>query len=125
MHEVAAVGALIDAVVVGIAEHQPCHVDVLRVRRGSTFSEDALVQAFTMLARGTPLEDARLDIEVVNHVIACPCGLRRAIMAEELVGHIWVCATCGHVAEIGEQDDLALLDVTLTPLETPDGIGGR
>src|SRR5581483_4806004 len=44
MHEVAAVGALVDAVGSAIAAHQPCRVDAVRVRRGSTFAEEALVQ---------------------------------------------------------------------------------
>jgi Zn finger protein HypA/HybF involved in hydrogenase expression len=125
MHELGAVGALIDAVVVGIAEHGPCRVDALRVRRGSAFSEEVLLQAFTMLSRGTPLEGARLDVEVVNHIVACPCGLERAIVAEELIGHVWVCPNCGHVEEVEEQDDLALIDATLTPAGATLGTGGR
>jgi Zn finger protein HypA/HybF involved in hydrogenase expression len=124
MHELAAVGALVDAVVSGIAGHQPCRVDAIRVRRGTTFQEDALLQGFGMLARGTALEGARLEIEVVDHIVACPCGVERAMLAEELIGHVWVCPNCGHPAEIDEKDDLALLDVTLTPLAAPAGAGG-
>ena len=125
MHELGAVGALIDAVVAGIAEHGPCRVDVLRVRRGSAFSEEVLLQAFTMLSHGTPLEGARLDVELVNHIIDCPCGLERAILAEELVGHVWVCPNCGHLEEVDEEADLSLLDVTLTSLDAAAGVGGR
>ena len=32
MHELAAVGALVDGVVRGIAEYQPCRVEVVRVQ---------------------------------------------------------------------------------------------
>lgn len=125
MHELAAVGALVDAVARGIAEHQPCRVDVVRVERGTAFLEEALIQGFEMLSRGTALEGARLEIEVVNHMIDCPCGIERPILAEELVGHVWVCSNCGHLEEIDEEDDLSLLDVTLTPLPAPVGVGGR
>lgn len=119
MHELAIVAELIDAVTAGVAQHQPCRVDVLRVRRGSTFSEEALLQGFEALARGTPLEGARLEVEVVDHVVACRCGLERPIQAEELVGHLWICPSCGHVEEVDEHGDLALLDVSLTPLQGP------
>ena len=124
MHELAAVGALVHAVISGIAEHQPCQVDVIRVQRGTAFVEDALTQGFEMLSRGTALEGARLEIEVVDHIIDCPCGIERPILAEDLVGHIWVCPNCGHLEEIHEEDDLSLLDVTLTPLAAPVGVGG-
>jgi len=125
MHELAAVGALVDAVVLGIAGHQPCRVETIRVQRGTAFLEDALLQGFEMLARGTPLEGARLEIEVVDHMVDCACGIERAILAEELVGHVWVCPNCGHLEEVDEEDDLSLLDVTLTPLGEAVGAGGR
>jgi Zn finger protein HypA/HybF involved in hydrogenase expression len=125
MHELAAVGALVDAVISGIAEHQPCRVDVIRLQRGTAFVEDALIQGFEMLSRGTALEGARLEIEVVDHIIDCPCGIERPILAEELVGHVWVCPNCGHLEEVVEEDDLSLMDVTLTPLDVAVGVGDR
>ena len=125
MHELAVVGALVDALVEQIAEHQPCRVDVVRVQRGTAFQEEALIQGFEMLSRGTALEGARLEIEVVDHVVDCPCGIERPILAEELVGHVWVCPNCGHLEEVDEEDDLALLDVSLTPLERIVVLGGR
>ncbi|MGE3268969.1 MAG: hydrogenase/urease maturation nickel metallochaperone HypA [Chloroflexota bacterium] len=122
MHELAAVGALVETVVDSIAAHQPCRVEALRVQRGSAFSEDALLQGFLMLSQGTPLEGANLDIDVVDHIIDCPCGIEQPILAEQLVGHIWICPNCAHVEEVDEEDDLLLLDVTVTPLE-PVGSG--
>jgi Zn finger protein HypA/HybF involved in hydrogenase expression len=125
MHELAAVGALVDAVVNGIAEHQPCRVDVIRVQRGTAFLEEALLQGFKILSHGTVLDGALLQIEVVDHIVDCPCGIQRPILAEELVGHVWVCPHCGHLEEIDEEDNLLLLGVTLTPLQAPVGVGGR
>lgn len=124
MHELAAVCALVDAVRSTIAEHQPCRVDAVRVQRGTAFFEDALLQGFEMLAQGTALEGARLEIEVVDHIVDCPCGVEQPILAEALVGHVWVCPNCGHLEEIDERGDLALLDVTLTPLQATVGAGG-
>ena len=129
MHEVAAVGELVDAVLREIAVHQPCRVDGVRIQRGSTFAEDALTQAWEMLTRQTPLAGVTLDVEVVNHVVDCACGEERTMLAEELVGHLWMCLNCAHVEEIDEHDDLTLLGVTLTPLDAPvaagaAGVGG-
>ena len=116
MHEVAAVSALIDAILAGAAVHEPYRADSVRVRLGSAFSEDALLQAFQMLAHGTPLEGVSLEIEYIDHVVDCPCGLEQPIRADDLVGHIWVCPNCSHVEEIDEEDDLQLVGFELTPL---------
>jgi len=125
MHEVGAVASLIEAIMVEVQAHQPCTVDAVRVQRGSTFAEDALLQAWTMLCRETPLEDTRLDIEVVSHIVDCACGIERTMQAEDLVGHLWICVNCAHVEEVDEHDDLTLLGVTLTPLDVPVGAGSR
>ncbi len=119
MHEVAAVGELVYAVLRVIEAHQPCRVDAVRVQRGSTFAEEALAQAWRMLTEQTPLAGATLDVEVTNHVVDCACGIERTMLAEELIGHMWVCPNCNHVEEIDEHDDLTLLGVTLTPLDAP------
>lgn len=125
MHELAAVDALIDAIVVSVAEHQPCRVDLVQVRRGSTFSEEALYQGFEMLSRGTPLEGARLEVESVDEVVVCRCGLQRVMQAQDLLGDVWICPNCGHAEASGELDDLTLLNVTLVPFDAPAGAGGR
>lgn len=117
MHELAAVGDVIDAVVAGVAEHQPCRVEVVRIRRGSTFAEEALLQGFEILAAGTPLEGARLEVEIVNRIVECACGRSPVVTADDLLGHMWVCPVCGHAEEIDEHADLEVIDVTLTRLE--------
>jgi Zn finger protein HypA/HybF involved in hydrogenase expression len=116
MHEVAAVSALVDAILAGAARHEPYRADSVRVRLGSAFSEDALLQAFEMLAHGTPLEGACLEVEHIDHVVDCPCGLEQAIHADDLIGHIWVCPNCSHVEEVDDEDDLQLVGFALTPL---------
>ena len=125
MHELAAVDALVDAVVLSVADHQPCRVDAIRVRRGSTFSEEALRQGFEMLSRGTPLEDARLEVEAIEEVIVCRCGRQHVMRVEELIGDVWICPTCGHAEASSDLDDLTLVSVTLVPGETMQGAGSR
>jgi Zn finger protein HypA/HybF involved in hydrogenase expression len=125
MHEVAAVNALIQAILESAAQHEPYRADTVRLRLGSAFSEEALLQAFEMLAPGTPLEGVRLEVEHVDHVIDCPCGLEQAIRADDLVGHIWVCPNCAHVEEVDDEDDLQLVGFELTPLSDPAGAANR
>jgi hypothetical protein len=50
-----------------------------------------------------------LEIEVVDHIIDCACGIERPILAEELVGHVRVCPNCGHLEAIHEEDSLSLM----------------
>lgn len=123
MHEVAAVSALVDAILAGAARHEPYRADAVRVRLGSAFSEDALLQAFEMLTQGTLLQGVSLEIENIDHMVDCPCGLEQPIRADDLVGHIWVCPNCSHVEEVDDEDDLQLVGVVLTPLSDPVGVG--
>lgn len=120
MHEVAAVSALVEAILADAARHEPYRADSVRVRLGSAFSEDALLQAFEMLAQGTPLEGVSLEIEHITHMVDCPCGLEQAIRAEDLVGHVWVCPNCSHLEEVDDEDDLQLVGFVLTPLPVPE-----
>lgn len=124
MHELAAVGALVDAAIQSIAPHRPCRVDLVRVQRGSAFLEAALLQGFSMLSAGTPLEGARLEVEVVEQVADCPCGTRQRVLPDDLVGHIWFCPNCGVPLGLETADDLTLLAVTVTPLTEPHRVGG-
>jgi Zn finger protein HypA/HybF involved in hydrogenase expression len=117
MHELAAVREVIDAARAGIAEDEPCRVDTVSIRRSSSFPEEALLRGFELLAAGTVLEGARLEIEVVSRFVECACGRAWVVAAADLTEYGWVCPVCGHVEEIDARDDLALLQVTVTRLE--------
>jgi Zn finger protein HypA/HybF involved in hydrogenase expression len=112
MHELAAVQGLVE-VLLDSEALRGRRVEAIRVRRGSAFSEEALSQGFEALARGTALEGARLEIEVAELVVACPCGQKRAVTADDLIGHMYVCADCGSVRDVAEADDLELVEVRL------------
>ncbi len=116
MRELAAVGSLVDAVLAALRTQLPCQVEVVRLRRGSSFSHTTLLRSFEIVAVGTPLEGARLAIEVVNRIVECACGRSSIVTADELLDRVWVCAVCGHAEEIDALDDLEVLDVRLAPL---------
>src|SRR4051794_3838704 len=89
MHGLAAVGAMVDAVVASLARQQPCRVEVVRVRRGSTLSEEALRRWFELLAVGTMLQGARLEIEAISRFVECACGRAWTAAPDELLWHRW------------------------------------
>lgn len=113
MHELAAVEALVEAVTRGMAEWSPARVTGVRVRRGSTFAEEALLQGFAALSRGTPLEGAHLKVETVDLSVDCPCGCSRRVTEDDLLGHTYVCPDCGAAHDLSGQEDLELLSVSL------------
>ncbi len=117
MHEYALVQSFVQAMLEQL-EGKVKHVETVRFRRGSAFSEDALRQAFLALSAGTVLEGAELAIETVNLDFHCGCGHQQVITSDDLIGHMFVCPTCGIVKEIDEAHDLELIDVTVQRIDT-------
>jgi len=112
MHEFSIVEALVQRILSEVRKQGDPRVDSIHFRRGSAFSEPALVQAFEVLARDTPLEKARLVIEILNRDFTCPrCGHSQVVQSDDLIGHMFVCPGCGYVEEIDEAHDLELLSV--------------
>jgi hydrogenase nickel incorporation protein HypA/HybF len=113
VHELAAVGALVEAALSSLPAERPARVELLRVRRGSAFSEEALRQGFDLLAHGTALAGARLEIEMLDQTVKCRCGRSARVTPEDLIGHMYVCSECGHVEDVAGADDLTLLQVVV------------
>lgn len=127
MHEYGIVESMIEEVSQilvqkGVEEDQ---VIAVRFQRGSTLSEDALVQAFQVLSPGTLFENAELIIDTVSVKFECPCGYQQTITNDDLAGHMFVCPSCGAVREINEAHDLTLTEVTLNPTADPEVKGKR
>ena len=111
MHEFEIVQSLINALLPQLEERGVTKVTALRLRRGSTFSEEALRYAFTALARGTVLEGAEILVETKETPFQCPCGYQKVLTCDDLVGHLFVCPHCGRPQEIDEAHELELLEV--------------
>ncbi|MCS7266072.1 MAG: hydrogenase/urease maturation nickel metallochaperone HypA [Armatimonadetes bacterium] len=111
MHEFDVVKSLIDALLPELEGKGVRKVKEVRFRRGSTFSEDALMQAFESLSQGTVLEGAKVEIEVLEKSIRCRCGHHQVVTSDDLIGHIFVCPLCGQTQEIDEAHDLEMLEV--------------
>ena len=111
MHEFDVVKSLIDELLPKLQEQGVKKVTEVRFRRGSTFSEEALIQAFSALSKGTLLEGAKVEVEVTLTKFRCPCGHEQVITADDLVGHMFVCPKCGQPQEVDEAHDLELLEV--------------
>lgn len=123
MHEYSIVESMVANIANALEREGSPQVTVLKLRRGSAFSAEALDQAFAAVSAGTPLEGAGLQIETVNLLHKCPCGRGQVITSDDLEGHMFVCPACGRVREIDESHDLELVDVIgergLSLLECP------
>lgn len=111
MHEYSIIQSLVEQTVKELEKQGVKKVALLRFRRGSAFSEEALHTAFTAAAAGTVLEGARLEIETVNLDYTCPCGHHQIVTSDDLHGHMFVCPKCGNVHEVEEAHDIELLEV--------------
>lgn len=110
-HEFSIVKEMMDDLLTRLDEAQIEQVLEVHFRRGSAFSEEALRQAFEVFARETPLDGAALVIDTVNLHHRCVCGYEQVITADDLIGHMFVCPTCGTMREVEEAHDLELLHV--------------
>jgi len=112
MHEVSIVQSLVENIDRQLAAQQAERAVSVRVRRGSTFSADALEQAFAGLTPGTRLEGAALLVESIETRFTCArCGHSQPITSDDLTGHFFLCPACDAVQEIDEAHDLELLEV--------------
>jgi Zn finger protein HypA/HybF involved in hydrogenase expression len=113
MHEFAIVESMLSVIQTRLDEIgvEQGEVAALHFERGSTFSEDALRQSFEIQSAGTLLEHAELIVDTANFEFACGCGHTQVITSDDLIGHMYVCPTCGVVREIDEAHDLKLIEV--------------
>jgi hydrogenase nickel insertion protein HypA len=112
MHEFGVVQELVERILEQTHGTKASRVTEIRLRRGSTFKEEPLRQAFTMLSQGTPLEGAVLTVEEYRVEVRCSrCGRIRGIAADDLIGHLFICPDCGQSQEIDEAHGLELIGV--------------
>lgn len=112
MHEYAVVEDLVETIKSRATVGGSQAVKSIRLRRDSTFAEEPLRQAFTMLTEHTPLESATLEIDELTVTRACPdCRKRHTIMAHDLIGHLYLCPDCGCAEHIDEAHGLELLEI--------------
>lgn len=113
MHEYGVVLDLVDRILRQLPETPEQHVTSIRLRRGSTFAEGPLRQAFEILSRDTPLEGAKLELEEFGVEVECTrCRRTRRVAADDLVGHLYICPDCGESREIDEAHGLELVGLT-------------
>jgi hydrogenase nickel incorporation protein HypA/HybF len=112
MHEYSIVQELIERLLTDINSRGINAVKEIHLRRGSTFAEGPLQQAFLIMSENTPLEGAQLVIEEFEVEHKCPsCGDTRVITADDLIGHLYVCPECGGADQVEEAHGLVLVDV--------------
>ena len=112
MHEFGIVSDMVAQILRQLEGRRIRQIHALRFRRGSTFSPDALEQAYRMSTAGTVLEGAKLIVETVDHQFNCQCGFSQVIDSDQLLGHFYICPQCSAATEIDEAHDLELVEIT-------------
>jgi hydrogenase nickel incorporation protein HypA/HybF len=112
MHEYSVVQELVDKLLHQMEEKGIDRVKQIRLRRGSTFAEAPLQQAFFIMTENTPLEGTELVIDSFNVENKCAsCGHSQVVTSDDLIGHLFVCPECGAAIEIDEAHGLELVDI--------------
>jgi Zn finger protein HypA/HybF involved in hydrogenase expression len=120
MHEYAAVAELVGVVTRQLAARGVERIAAVHLRRSSAFDPAALAQAWPVAAAGTPLAGAAVEVTVADLTFTCPCGERRVITADDLIGHMFVCPACGRAGDVDGTHDL---EVTAIIAAAPVGAG--
>jgi Zn finger protein HypA/HybF involved in hydrogenase expression len=112
MHEFSVVQQLIERLLEEARRRGGAKVREVRLRRGSTFAEGPIQQAFQIMAENTPLADAQLIIEEfsVEHTCA-KCNHKQVLTPDDMIGHLYICPECGNSHEIDEAHGLQLVGV--------------
>ncbi len=114
MHEYSIVEQYVEQILEQVNKENVADVKEIRFRRGSTFAEGPMRQAFEMLVQNTPLQNANLIIETFTEEYTCEnCGKTQAVSADDLIGHIYICSECGYSKQINEASGLELLQVVV------------
>jgi hydrogenase nickel incorporation protein HypA/HybF len=113
MSEYSIVQELVEKLLSEISAKGLTLVKEIRLRKGSTFSEEPLQQAFHIMSENTPLEGAQLVIEAFNIEYKCKsCGYTQVITPDDLIGHLYICPECGADSEIDESRGLQYLGMS-------------
>jgi hydrogenase nickel incorporation protein HypA/HybF len=112
MHEYSIVQELVERLLHEMEEKGIKSVKQIHLKRGSTFAEAPLQQAFLIMTENTPLEGAELIIDSFNVEHKCKtCGLSQVVTSDDLIGHLFVCPECGEAVEMDEVHGLELLEI--------------
>jgi len=112
MHEFSVVQELIEKLLAEMKSLGYCGIKEIYLKRGSTFAEGPLHQAFQIMTENTPLDNARLIIDEFNVEYTCKkCGYMQTLTPDDLIGHLFICPECGEAAEIDEAHGLELVRV--------------
>jgi len=122
VHEYSLAQALLD----GLTEHLRQHpvkgrVRAVHVRKGELLilSQEALGEAWRILAAGTPVAGSEVQIEKVPVKVRCPaCGYEGPVKYVREAGWhfavpVLACPTCGGRADVMEGRDLAIVSLSV------------
>jgi len=127
MHEYSVVAEIVSALLPRLEEHEGI-VTAVYLKKGSLriLSDRALKNAFEVVAQGTRLEGASLEIEAIPVCVACrACGFEGAAeVLEDEAFHFAVpvlsCPACGAEVEVRSGRELSVDRVSIRTADEGD-----
>ena len=111
MHEFAAIDSLVEELLRHVENAPSRRIRTIRVRQGASMLEEAIQQAFSIHALGTPLQNGQLVLEPRVQNVACSKGHSQKLDVTELDGCPYVCPICADIVQVDPGPDLELLEI--------------
>jgi Zn finger protein HypA/HybF involved in hydrogenase expression len=111
MHDYQAMEALVERLT---QEPDVDRIAEVRIDVDAIYSPEALLQAYEMLTKDTPLEGSRLVVSEMRREWKCPkCAHSWTISPDDVVGHMLLCPSCGAPSSIEGQGGIDVVSVSL------------
>jgi Zn finger protein HypA/HybF involved in hydrogenase expression len=115
MHDYHAIEALVEWLT---QEPDADQITEVHIDAEAIYSPDALLQAYELLTKDTPLEGSVLVVREARREWEClACRLSWTISPADVVGHMLVCPSCGAASSIEGRGGIEVVSVSL---EEPD-----
>ncbi len=127
MHEYSLIQGIVNAIQEQLTAEQlttPVLEVVLTIGIFDIHSEAAARQAFTVLTKGTPLEQTVLSLNIRPATLTCPaCGHIAPFLVDHFHSHdplpVAECPKCGQVAQLAGGRGVEAIEVVLAESDTP------
>ena len=122
MHEYSVADQLVKTLKENVSEEELTKTEIVHLRLGDlrTLSKEALIKAYQILVKDTPLQNSEIEIEGIPIEVKCPeCGFEGPVEYDDdpafhLSVPIISCPKCGGSVEVVSGRELEVRTLTLS-----------